>query len=132
LKIAGKEPSTELIALCNEKRIQLEADPSSEKMNALVQEAQVHVFYSDQATGVKLKLVNAMASSGHIIVNENMVLGTNLGAHCSIASTENEFQKLVQTKLENELSDREFEARVSFLKQHFDTAENCKIIFDLL
>lgn len=131
-KIAGKNPSEELVALCSTNQIDLISDPSSEEMNDLIQSARVHVFHTDQATGVKLKLVNAMASSGHVIVNENMIQGTNLGGQCSLASDQNEFQLLVKNFIETELSAGKFQSRISFLKDNFSTEKNCKIILDLL
>lgn len=132
LIIAGKSPEPTLIELCKTHGIELISDPSSNEMNRLIEGARVHVFHTEQATGIKLKLIKSMATSGHIIVNENMILGTNLKGHCSLVSTKIEFQKLAQELIQTELSESDFQARIRFLKDNFNTEKNCRIILDLL
>jgi len=132
LKIAGKDPGSDLIKLCSDHKVELIANPSEAELESLIQATRVHVFYSEQSTGVKLKLVNALASSGHVIVNDNMILGTNLMAQCSLAQDNIEFQQLILEKLKSELSEEEFQSRIAFLKDHFSSEKNCKIILDLI
>jgi len=132
LKIAGKEPSPNLIEICEEHNIDLIPNPSEEAIQALIQDARVHVFYSSQATGVKLKLINSLSSSGHIVVNDNMILGTNLEGVCSLASDADEFQSLIQDKIKAELPEAEFQSRISFLNEHYSTEKNCRTILQFL
>ena len=54
-------------------------------MQSLVHEARVHVFYTPQPTGIKLKLLHALQTSGHIIVNHKMIEGTDLLDVCHLA-----------------------------------------------
>ena len=132
LKIAGKYPSPSLIENCEEHNIELIPNPSEEAIQALIQTARVHVFYSSQATGVKLKLINSLSSSGHIVANENMILGTNLEGLCSLAIDAKEFQSLIQNKIKAELQEEEFQSRISFLNENYSTEKNCLIILKLL
>ena len=132
MKIAGKEPSPSLIENCEEHNIELIPNPSEEAIQALIQTARVHVFYSSQATGVKLKLINSLSSSGHIVANENMILGTNLEGLCSLAIDAKEFQSLIQNKIKAELQEEEFQSRISFLNENYSTEKNCLIILKLL
>lgn len=132
LIIAGKEPSEALAQKCSEHKVALISNPSGQDLNRLIQEARVHVFYTEQATGVKLKLINALNSSGQIIVNEKMVFGTNLSPFCSVKNDSTEFQNEVIAKLKTELSKEDFEARNMFLNASFNTVENCKLILEML
>lgn len=72
--VAGKDPS---IAILNETKkypnITLLPNPSKKEMNDLILNARCHVFYTDQNTGVKLRLVHAIHSAGHIIMNSKML-----------------------------------------------------------
>ena len=127
LKIVGKDPSPQLKELTQKNGITLIANPSSEDMKMLISKARIHVLVSDQSTGIKLKLLNSIQSSGHVIVNPIMVEGTELSGLCTICKTGGEFIKKLKEFQEIELTREEFEKRKLYLKTHFDTLENCKI-----
>lgn len=132
LKIAGKNPSGELFELCDTHNVELIPNPSMEHMDELVKTARVHVFYSDQATGVKLKLVQALSTSGHVIVNHKMIEGTNLVDVVNLALIKEDFQYLVQQKIMVELTHQEYHERQVFLESNFDTISNCQLILELI
>ncbi|NRA13329.1 MAG: glycosyltransferase [Crocinitomicaceae bacterium] len=132
LKIAGKDPSPELIKICEKHNVELITNPSEDAIQALIESARVHVFYSSQATGVKLKLINVLSSSGHIVVNENMILGTNLYSVCSLAKDAIEFQNLIQEKIKTELPEVEFHSRIAFLGTNYSTVNNSQILLNLI
>ena len=127
LKIAGKDPSPLLIELTKKNGITLIANPSTEEMNNLISKARVHILVSDQATGIKLKLLASLQSSGHVLVNPIMVEDTGLSNLCAICETGEEFIHKLKDFQERELTKEEFEKRQLYLKTHFDTLENCKI-----
>lgn len=132
LKIAGKNPSAALQAKCEKLGVELRANPTQAEMETLIANARIHIFHSDQATGVKLKLINALNSSGHVIVNDKMIEGTHLDPLCSLAKSIDGFKALVKDKIESELSITSFEERRSYLKNQLNTVENCKLITELL
>lgn len=132
LIIAGKSPSKALIEQCKKAHIQLIPNPTDHELEQLIQEAHAHVFYSNQATGVKLKLINSMASSGHIIVNEKMILGSALGNYCTVVKDEIHFRNSVEQVAKKKLSEADFAARIAFLNERFDALNNCKSILALI
>ena len=132
LTIAGKNPSEKLIQLCNSKGINLVINPNDAAMQKLIHEARVHVFHTDQSTGVKLKLIHALSTSGHVIGNEKMVEGTGLENVCSIASTPSSFQELVLEKIDLELNQAEFDKRAAYLNTHFNTLSSTEKILALI
>ena len=58
--------------------ISLEADPPGTRMTQLVQDAQVHVLFTAQPTGLKLKLLNVLFAGRFIVCNSHMLSGTGL------------------------------------------------------
>ena len=132
LKIAGKNPSQELINLTKSKGIELIENPSDEELHTLLIKANVHVLYSDQSTGVKLKLLAALQTSGHILVNPIIVEGTNLGEMCTICHSSEEFMSQLQFLADKKLDLDAFNKRQAFLMTHYSTEKNCLIFDDLI
>ena len=127
LKIAGKDASNRLLELAHQNNITVISNPSEEEMNELISKARIHVLVSDQATGVKLKLLTSIQSSGHVVVNPLMIEGTDLSHLCSVCENGSEFVSKIQEIQEEELSKAAFDQRNHFLKTNFNTLENCKI-----
>jgi hypothetical protein len=125
LKIAGKNPSKKLQAIAAKSDIELISNPSNDQLNDLLQKTRIHVLISDQATGVKLKLLLALQTSGHVLVNPEMVSGTELGKVCTICSSSHQFLQEIE-----EIQHKEFtfiENRFTFMTENFDTVKNCQL-----
>ncbi len=88
--IAGKNPHSRVIKLCSQfSNLQLIADPSQNKMNELIENAQVNLLFTNQQTGIKLKLLHALAIGKHVIINSKM---DDNGLFNSLCHIENEPQ----------------------------------------
>lgn len=71
--IAGLHPSNYLKRVLHKvPNVLLIDSPSHEKMNELIQLAQVNLLMTFQQTGIKLKLLHALQSGRHIIINSKM------------------------------------------------------------
>ena len=127
LKIAGKNPSQKLITLAQQNGIEVIANPSMEEMKEIISKAGIHVLVSDQSTGVKLKLLAAAGSSGHVLVNPTMVMDTNLTEVVKVCTSSAEFISKILEIQENALPEVEFEKRKAFLRKNYSTKENCRI-----
>lgn len=127
LKIAGKNPSQKLINLAQQNGIEVIANPCRELMKEVISKARIHVLVSDQSTGVKLKLLAAVGSSGHLLVNPTMVMDTNLTEVVTICNSSGEFISKIIELQANELTQAEFEKRKAFLRKNYSTKENCRI-----
>lgn len=132
LKVAGKEPSDALVALCNSSGIQLISNPDVQEMKSLTDQARVHVFYSDQDTGVKLKLINAIRTSGAIITNSKMLSEGDLKTICETVETPEDYLEKILYFLDNTISPDELKLRQSYIDQNLDPSKNCQIIIDQL
>lgn len=90
-KIAGKNPPQWLRALCRQFQIELIENPDETVMTSLIANAKIHLLYTEQDTGLKLRLMNVLPYNGEIIVNPKMVAGTNWGRYCHIANHPSDF-----------------------------------------
>lgn len=132
LIIAGKNPSDEVTQLAKDKDIQIIPNPSEEKMSQLISEARVHLLVTEQSTGIKLKLINSLASGGHVLVNPTMVKGTNLEALCVIFDDAEDCQLQLQQLMRTPVNVEQLHHRFDILQSQFDTVENCKVFEEIL
>ncbi|MEO6903871.1 MAG: glycosyltransferase [Bacteroidia bacterium] len=85
LIIAGRNPSAALTnAIQKQAHISLKANINTEDIDELIKNAQINVLPTFQATGIKLKLLAALYTGRHCVVNSPMVIGTGLEELCSI------------------------------------------------
>lgn len=130
-RIAGKNPSDALVELCKKNGVKLIANPSDEEMTHLISTANVHVQYTDQPTGLKLKLLNALMSNGTVIVNSAMVSGSDLNQYCSIADSPKAYIAAIAEARKTEQINAAQQRRFAIQSQ-FNTVKNCKVIEKLI
>ena len=130
--IAGKNPSNEILELNKKNNIDVVANPSNEHMAELIQKARIHLLYTGQATGLKLKLLSALNSSGHVLVNSKMLRGTGLNPFCQIAEDGASFTKTIEENISVPLSEAEFNERKVMLSYQFNTTKNIGSFVDIL
>lgn len=127
--VAGKNPNKNVVSLLEKYQIMLIANPDEEELLKLKRGAKIHLMYSGQATGVKLKLINVLMTNGAIIANHNILDGLNIPG-CDVANTASEFSHKIENYFQGLLVDTK--ARHSYAMQHFDTIENTRLILELL
>lgn len=130
--IAGKNPSENLVKLVQQnKNISLITNPSKEKMNELMENAQIQVLPSFNSTGTKLKLLNALFTGRHCIVNAATAKGTNLEPLCHIAENANEFSRLIEQLFDQPFERSETDQRILLLKE-FDNNKNAQMLMQMI
>lgn len=129
LVIAGNNPSAKLIKEVNKypniKLIQV-ADDSA--LNKLIKQAHVNVLPTFQATGIKLKLLNALYNGKYVIANSSMVYKTGLDNLCFICNSASEFKMQISKLMQTDFNADEIKTREQLLEQHFNDTKNVKII----
>ncbi len=120
LKIAGLNPSNEIIELIKKSpNVELIQNPSHTKINELIENAQINLLYTEQSTGLKLKLLNVLYKGRHCIVNPKMVEGTSLSKLCTIDQNVVELKKTIQTTFNLEFTEEEIEIRKVLLEREY-------------
>lgn len=132
LIVAGKNPDAELLSDFKQAKIRVIPNPGSDEMSTLIRDARVHVFYSHQDSGVKLKLLSAMQSGGWVLANSNMLSGSDMHAFCFCPDSAEAYQNELKERLASAPEMEVIKARIDFLREHYNTLENCKLIAELL
>ena len=96
LIIAGNRPSAELKqAVAKYPHITIKSDISTTDIYKLVRNAQINILPTFQATGIKLKLLAALYTGRHCIVNSPMVESTGLESCCIIKDKADDMKKAI-------------------------------------
>jgi len=134
LIIAGNKPSKELVELANNnKNIELKTRVSSNKIYELVANAQINILPTFQATGIKLKLLSALYTGRHCIVNTPMVFQTGLEDLCSIQDSPENMKSELKRLFKLEFNDDEIKKRKEILlKNGFSNLSNINKLVKIL
>lgn len=133
LIVAGMNPRQRLIrAIEKLDNITLIANPSQEEMDSLVKNAHVNLLVTFQATGLKLKLLNALYSGRFALVNDKMVRGTYLKELCSIANTPQEIKNQLEVLFEKNFDKNEIAGREKLLVKYYSNNTNADKLLELL
>ncbi len=109
--IAGKNPTTALQkTVYNAGNVQLVSNPDEKQLQDLINEAHINLLPTFQATGFKLKLLNALFNGRFCIGTPQLVEGTGLKELCIITEGENniisEIKNLLDVKFTQEMIDK--------------------------
>lgn len=134
LVIAGNKPSKELRETVRQyPNVTLNVGLSNEEISHLVSQAQINILPTFQATGIKLKLLLALHSGRHCIVNSPMVTRTGLEDLCVIADSADTMKDAVKYHFNLPFSPDETERRRQVLLQNgFTNKHNIKVLADML
>ncbi len=123
--IAGNNPS---IILKQQIRkygnITLYDNTTIESVHHLINEAQINILPTFQATGIKLKLINALFLGRHCVVNSPMVANTGLQGLCHLANTADSMAQTITQLFEKEFSSQDISQRIEFFQSNFNNSSS--------
>ncbi|MFL5739061.1 MAG: glycosyltransferase [Flavisolibacter sp.] len=126
--IAGNSVSKYLYELSKpHPHIRLVNHPSMEEIDQLVQQAQVHVLPSFNSTGVKLKLLHALAEGRFCLANAAGAKGSAVENLTVIADSAEGFIEKIKELWQRDFSEAEIKNRQNLLTV-YDNAANAKMI----
>ena len=134
LIIAGNNPNQTLYeAAKTANNVTLISNPSDEEMRQLISNAQLHLLFTEQATGLKLKLLYALSQGRFCICNSFMLAGS--GIEKSVRKVEMDSVSEVIKEI-NLCFDRSFSAEDLAIRKEemklFDNERGAKLILKLL
>jgi len=132
LLIAGMRPPEQLRQLAASKGISLLEDPTNEQMDQLIQDAHVNILVTFQATGLKLKLLNALFKGRFLVANHSMLSGTGLDSLCNLADSASELKTTLKTLFTQEFTQAMIDERKSILMTRYSDEINAKKLVDLI
>ncbi len=123
--VAGLDPSDHLRACCKPyANISLKANLEDAEMMDLIRNAQVNVLVTEQPTGLKLKLLNALYNGRFCLVNDDMVRGTSLEGLCVVAETPEEFIAEINRLMDEDFTEEDIEERDDAMKELYQNDRN--------
>ncbi len=129
--IAGKNPNKGLINLANRKsNVKIIANPDDDKMQVLIQKAHINLLLTDQATGLKLKLLNALFLGKFCLVNDNMLAGSQLQNCVEIGNTTEELLERIDYLMQQDFNKKEYEDRRKLIPEEFDNDYKSRLIYE--
>lgn len=129
LVIAGKNPSKELREACDaSSNVCLKSKVNTEDIIDLVHRAHINVLPTWQGTGIKLKLLMALFSGRHCMVNQTMVNGTGLEKLCRIENSPAEMKKGISELFSKKFTQKEIEERSRILEASFSNHNSAEAL----
>ena len=118
--IAGLHPSKQLQSLAAQhSNVRLIDSPSEEELQQLIINAQIHLLVTFQGTGLKLKLLHVLYQGRHVIVNPDMVVGTELGELCHIGNSDTDLIRLCKEDFQRPYTNDDTQQRTKLLSSLF-------------
>jgi hypothetical protein len=131
--VAGNNPPKELVKLCEQyPNISLKSHVTTDEIHELIKDAHINVLFTNQNTGIKLKLLNALFRGKFAIVNNLMVEGSGLEKVCIVASDFKEIISKIEEYFLLEYSKAYFDNRKTYLFENFGNINGAKKLADLI
>lgn len=125
LIIAGLNPDKKLEQLINNyANCKLIANPTDDELKTLIADAQINLLYTEQATGLKLKLLNVLYNGKHCIANDKMLTGTGLEACCNIANNSKDIRNIVNELMNKPFTENDVNTRKKLLSENYSNTNN--------
>jgi len=132
-KIAGLRPPASLVRLAaTNPSVELIASPSDEKLQQLIADAHIHLFFTDQATGLKLKLLNALYNGRFVLTNDKMLSGSQLQPICVIRNSMTEIKQTVGRLMQEKFTAALKADRQIHLQNWYANGDNVEKLIDLM
>ncbi len=129
LVIAGLNPGKTLINhIKNRKNISLISNPSDAELSELISNAQINFLYTNQATGLKLKLLNVLYKGRFCLVNSKMVEGTSLRKLCVVKDKNHDIKNTIQSLFNSEFLPDYIEKRKEILYEDYSNENSFNAI----
>jgi Glycosyl transferases group 1 len=133
LIIAGNSPSKRLLRISlNYPNVTIKASPDEKTMADLINKAHINLLITFQATGLKLKLLNALYNGSFVVANNKILHGTGLDELCFIANTAPEMKKKIQFLIKSKYYSTEGKRNITVLTERYDNTKNAINLITLI
>jgi hypothetical protein len=130
--IAGRNPSKKLIKMSHQNLYTcVAASPSNLEMDDLITKAQINILPSINATGVKLKILNALYNGRFCITNMAGANGFEEKELFGFANDAESMQKIILKTINEPFKEEHIEKRKAILLDKYDFSKNAAILLSL-
>ena len=133
LKIAGMNPPPHIVKLIEDvPNIELIDSPSDQVLFDLIRHAHINILVTEQATGLKLKLLNTLFNGRFCLVNDKMVEGLDVNGLCYIVNDSNAIRFAVSELMPRSFDKHQIERRRKNMKHFYDIEEATDLLLKLI
>lgn len=133
LVIAGNNPSDELIKLVGErKHVSIQPSLTTEQIDDLIRKAHINFLPTFQATGIKLKLINALYKGKFCLVNSLMVKSTGLESLCVVKDKPEQMKAEIRKLMATSFNASHVAQRKQLLEERFCNKSNAQMMLQQL
>ena len=133
LKIAGMNPPEHLVKMIeNVPNIELVDSPDDQTLFDLIRHAHINILVTEQASGLKLKLLNTLFNGRFCLVNDKMVEGLDVNGLCYIVNDENSIRFAVDELMPRRFDAHQIERRRKNMKKFYNIEEATDTIIKLI
>jgi glycosyltransferase involved in cell wall biosynthesis len=123
--IAGKNPSDDLkTKISSYNNISIVSNPDNEELATLISGAHINILPALSSEGFKLKLLFALFSGRHCIVNSAIVKGTNLDNLCHIADSAEALTGKIDSLMRQPFTEEMISEREIVLTEYYNNTKN--------
>jgi hypothetical protein len=131
--VSGLNPSDKLKRLAEKYvNVTLVANPDDAEMIDLLRQAQINILVTNQPTGLKLKLLNALYNGRFCLVNSDMVKGTSLESLCVVADEPEQMIAEIKRLMKEDFTEDDIVERDNQMKQLYDNEYNAQKIIETI
>lgn len=130
--IAGMNPSERLKRAAARAGVCLVANPTETEMQRLIRDAHIHLLWTEQPTGLKLKLLGSLFAGRHVVVNDLMLVGTGLEPLCHVAYSAGEAIEHCRRLIGQPITEDLLGERAATLFPQYDTVHQAARLLALL
>jgi glycosyl transferase family 1 len=129
--VAGKNPSKKLFAQVDlYPNIRIISNPDKSEMKNLIQNAHIHLIPAFATNGFKLKLLYALYSGRHCIINSSLEMANSLKNICHTANSNEEIIEKIQQLLHMEFTNGMISERKKPLTFNYSNILNAHKLID--
>ncbi len=132
-KIAGLNPPRSLYRLAQSyPHVEIIANPDDNRLQQLIAGAHINVFFTEQATGLKLKLLNALYNGRFVVTNDKILSGSKLHEVCVMADSVTEMKKLLEKLIKQPFTAAMKAQRQIHLQSIYTNGNNVEKLIELI
>ncbi|MDX9908929.1 MAG: glycosyltransferase family 4 protein [Bacteroidales bacterium] len=131
--IAGLNPESSLKRfIANMPNVKLIINPDDDQMFRLINEAQINILITFQATGLKLKLLNVLYNGRFCIVNDKMLSGSTLDELCIVANDASAIKEKTKELFVRNFTESDIQKRQVSLNQLYHNEFNANRLMEII
>lgn len=133
LIVAGMNPPQHLVKMIeNVPNVELVDSPDDQTLFDLIRHAHINILVTEQATGLKLKLLNTLFNGRFCLVNDKMVEGLDVNGLCYIVNDQNAIRFAVDELMPRRFDEHQIEKRRKNMRNFYNIEEATDMLLKLI